>query len=66
MAATGKDILSKLQTLKPVLKQRFRINSLEFFGSYRRGEQTEENGFQGGCACMRGTVLYLKDQHCLT
>ena len=43
MAATEKDILSRLQELKPVLKQRFRINSLELFGSYRRGEQTEES-----------------------
>ncbi len=43
MAATGNDILSRLQELKPVLKQRFRINSLELFGSYTRGEQTEES-----------------------
>ena len=43
MAATGNDILLRLQELKPVLKQRFRINSLELFGSYTRGEQTEES-----------------------
>lgn len=43
MAAMGKDILPKLQELKPVLKQRFKINSLELFGSYSRGEQTKES-----------------------
>ena len=41
MAATGNDILSRLQELKPVLKQRFRINSLELFGSYTRGGETD-------------------------
>jgi len=43
MAANVKDIQSRLEELKPVLKQRFRINSLELFGSYTRGEQTEES-----------------------
>ena len=33
------EIRSKLEELKPVLKDRFKVESIGFFGSYVRGEQ---------------------------
>jgi uncharacterized protein len=32
-----------LEALKPVLKQNFSVNTVELFGSYVRGEQTEKS-----------------------
>ena len=37
------EIRAELQVLLPVLKKRFKVESLEIFGSYVRGEQTEKS-----------------------
>lgn len=38
-----KEIKLRLETLKPVLKQNFSVETVELFGSYVRGEQTEKS-----------------------
>ena len=37
------EIRADLQVLLPALKKRFKVESLEIFGSYVRGEQTEKS-----------------------
>ena len=37
------EIRADLQVLMPTLKKRFKVESLEIFGSYVRGEQTEKS-----------------------
>jgi predicted nucleotidyltransferase len=37
------EIRAELQVLTPMLKKRFKVESLEIFGSYVRGEQTEKS-----------------------
>jgi uncharacterized protein len=34
---------AQLQLLKPVLKKRFKVDTIEIFGSYARGEQSEDS-----------------------
>jgi len=38
-----KEIKLKLETLKPLLKKNFSVDTIELFGSYVRGEQTEKS-----------------------
>jgi predicted nucleotidyltransferase len=42
-ARTLDEIRAELQVLMPALKKRFKVESLEIFGSYVRGEQTEKS-----------------------
>jgi uncharacterized protein len=37
------DILSKLEMLKPILKDRYQVETISFFGSYARGEQQKKS-----------------------
>jgi predicted nucleotidyltransferase len=37
------DIRIKLERLKPVLKERYQVETIGFFGSYARGEQKEKS-----------------------
>jgi uncharacterized protein len=37
------EIKKQLQELKPVLKERFKVETIDIFGSYARGEQTEKS-----------------------
>ena len=37
------DILHKLRSLLPLLQEKYRVQSLEVFGSYVRGEEAEES-----------------------
>jgi len=37
------EIKLRIQALKPVLKKRFRVETVDVFGSYSRGEQTEKS-----------------------
>ena len=37
------EIKLQIQALKPVLKKRFRVETVDVFGSYSRGEQTEKS-----------------------
>ncbi len=38
-----KEIKHRLETLNPVLKRNFSVNTIELFGSYVRGDQTENS-----------------------
>jgi uncharacterized protein len=38
-----KEIIHQLKALNPVLKENFSVESIELFGSYIRGEQTEKS-----------------------
>ena len=38
-----KEIKRRLEALNPVLKKKFSVDTLELFGSYARGEQTEKS-----------------------
>jgi len=37
------DIRAKLEKLKPVLKERYQVETIGFFGSYARGEQNRKS-----------------------
>jgi predicted nucleotidyltransferase len=37
------DILSKLEMLKSILKDRYQVKTIGFFGSYARGEQQKKS-----------------------
>ena len=37
------DIKTKLEALKPVLKERYQVETVGFFGSYARGEQKKKS-----------------------
>ena len=37
------EIKVELQQLKPTLKERFKVETIDIFGSYARGEQNEES-----------------------
>jgi predicted nucleotidyltransferase len=37
------EIKSQVQALKPVLKSRFKVETIDVFGSYSRGDQTEKS-----------------------
>ncbi len=40
---TIKEITSTLETLKPTLKERFKVKTIGVFGSYVRGEQKQQS-----------------------
>ncbi len=40
---TNEDIKAKLEALKPLLKERYQVETLGFFGSYARGEQKKKS-----------------------
>jgi predicted nucleotidyltransferase len=40
---TIKEIKKQLETLKPVLKEKYQVETLGIFGSYSRGEQTKKS-----------------------
>jgi predicted nucleotidyltransferase len=40
---TREEILQKLKALKPLIAERYRLRSIALFGSYARGDQTEES-----------------------
>ena len=37
------DVKHQLQALKPTLRNRFKVETVDIFGSYARGEQTEKS-----------------------
>ncbi len=37
------DLKGQLEELKPTLRRRFKVETIDIFGSYARGEQTEES-----------------------
>jgi hypothetical protein len=43
MQRSLEDLRQELQILKPTLKKRFKVETIDIFGSYARGEQTEKS-----------------------
>lgn len=43
MERSLEEIRQQLQALKPTLNKRFKVETVDIFGSYARGEQTEES-----------------------
>jgi len=43
MQRSLEDVKQQLQALKPTLKKRFKVETIDIFGSYARGEQTEKS-----------------------
>ena len=43
MAKSVDEIKRQLKALEPTLKKRFNVESIEIFGSFARGEQTEKS-----------------------
>ena len=37
------EIIEELELLKPILKKRFKVDTIDIFGSYARGEQTDSS-----------------------
>jgi uncharacterized protein len=37
------DVKDQLEALKPTLKERFKVETIDIFGSYARGEQTDKS-----------------------
>jgi predicted nucleotidyltransferase len=53
------EIKLQLQTLKPTLKTRFKIETIDIFGSYARGEQTEKSDIDVLVTYSEGADLLL-------
>jgi hypothetical protein len=43
MERSLEEVKRQLQALKPTLKKRFKVETIDIFGSYARGEQTEKS-----------------------
>ncbi len=43
MQTSLEEIKQQLQVLKPTLKKRFKVETIDIFGSYARGDQTEKS-----------------------
>ena len=53
------EIKLQLQTLKPTLKKRFKVETIDIFGSYARGEQTEKSDVDVLATYSEGADLLL-------
>ncbi|MFB3888835.1 MAG: nucleotidyltransferase family protein [Candidatus Bathyarchaeia archaeon] len=43
MPKSLEEVKQQLQTVKPMLKKRFKVETIDIFGSYARGSQTENS-----------------------
>jgi len=57
----NKDIKSKLERLKPVLKERYQVETIGFFGSYARGEQNQKSDIDILVEFIEGNSIDLFD-----
>jgi hypothetical protein len=53
---TQKKVKAQLEALKPLLKEKFEVETIGFFGSYSRGGQTKKSD-------MDVLVVFSKDAH---
>jgi len=61
MKMRNKDIKSKLERLKPVLKERYQVETIGFFGSYARGEQNQKSDIDILVEFVEGNSIDLFD-----
>jgi predicted nucleotidyltransferase len=55
------DIKSKLGRLKPILRERYQVKTIGFFGSYARGEQNQKSDIDILVEFMEGNSVDLFD-----
>jgi uncharacterized protein len=53
------EIRAQLQELKPMLKKRFKVETIDIFGSYARGDQTEKSDIDVLVTYSEGADLLL-------
>ena len=61
MKMRNQDIKSKLERLKPVLRERYQVETIGFFGSYARGEQTQKSDIDILVEFVQGNSVDLFD-----
>lgn len=61
MKMRNKDIKCKLERLKPVLKERYQVETIGFFGSYARGEQNQKSDIDILVEFIEGNSIDLFD-----
>ena len=59
MQRSLEDVREQLQVLKPTLRKRFKVETIEIFGSYARGEQTEKSDVDLLVTYLEGADLLL-------
>jgi uncharacterized protein len=57
----SQDIKSKLEQLKPVLRERYQVKAIGFFGSYARGEQNRKSDIDVLVEFVEGNSVDLFD-----
>jgi predicted nucleotidyltransferase len=57
----NKDIKRKLERLKPVLRERYQVETIGFFGSYARGEQNQKSDIDILVEFVEGNSIDLFD-----
>ena len=62
MQRSVEDVKRQLQELKPTLRKRFKVETIDIFGSYARGEQTEESDIDILVTYSEGADLLLVAQ----
>jgi predicted nucleotidyltransferase len=55
------DVKSKLEKLKPVLRERYQVKTIGFFGSYARGEQSQKSDIDVLVEFVEGNSVDLFD-----
>lgn len=57
----NQDIKSKLERLKPILRDRYQVKTIGFFGSYARGEQNQKSDIDVLVEFVEGNSVDLFD-----
>ena len=55
------DVKSKLESLKPILRERYQVKTIGFFGSYARGEQKPKSDIDVLVEFVEGNTVDLFD-----
>ncbi len=57
----NQDVKNKLEKLKPVLRERYQVKTIGFFGSYARGEETPKSDIDILVEFVEGNSIDLFD-----
>jgi uncharacterized protein len=57
----NQDIKGKLEMLKPLLRERYQVNTIGYFGSYARGEQNQKSDIDILVEFVEGNSIDLFD-----
>ena len=61
MQMRNQDIKSKLESLKPILRERYQVKTIGSFGSYARGEQNQKSDIDVLVEFVEGNSVDLFD-----